>query len=188
MTRWRLLAPHFEDGVPLARIAEGGGPGVRTLQRWAARYRAGGLAGLARAGRADQGQRRIPAELRLLIEGLALRRPPPTVATICRQAAGVAREQGWPEPGYATVHAIVRGIDPGLAVLAREGTRRYRELFDLVYRRAAERPNAIWQADHTQLDLWVITPSGKPGRPWLAGRRQGIMLGLWFWSRVDTRP
>jgi hypothetical protein len=22
MTRWRLLAPHFEDGVPLARIAE----------------------------------------------------------------------------------------------------------------------------------------------------------------------
>lgn len=36
-----------------------------------------------------------------------------------------------------------------------------------MYRREAERPNAIWQADHTQLDLWVITPSGEPGRPWL---------------------
>ncbi|HEY3732845.1 MAG TPA: Mu transposase C-terminal domain-containing protein [Streptosporangiaceae bacterium] len=167
MSRWRVIAPHFEDGVPLARIAGESGTGERTLQRWAARYRAGGLAGLARAGRADRGQRRISAELRLLIEGLALQRPPPTAATICRQAAGVAREQGWPEPGYATVHAIVRGIDPGLAVLAHEGTKRYRELFDLIYRREAERPNAIWQADHTQLDLWVLTPSGKPARPWL---------------------
>ena len=45
-------------------------------------------------------------------------------------------------PGYATVNAIVRGIDPGLAVLAHEGIKRYKELFDLVYRRQAERPNA----------------------------------------------
>ena len=29
------------------------------------------------------------------------------------------------------------------------------------------RPNEIWQADHTQLDLWVVTPSGSPARPWL---------------------
>jgi putative transposase len=33
--------------------------------------------------------------------------------------------------------------------------------------REASRPNEIWQADHTQLDLWVITPSGQPARPWL---------------------
>ncbi|MGH3155248.1 MAG: DNA-binding domain-containing protein, partial [Streptosporangiaceae bacterium] len=104
---------------------------------------------LARARRADKGQRRIPEDLRLLIEGLALRRPPPTIATICRQAAGVAEDQGWPVPAYATVHAIVRGIDPGLVVPAHEGTKRYKELFDLVYRREAEKPNAIWQADHT---------------------------------------
>lgn len=31
----------------------------------------------------------------------------------------------------------------------------------------AAKPNEIWQADHTLLDLWVITPSGSPGRPWL---------------------
>ena len=167
MTRWRLLAPHVEGGVPLARIAEHSGVGERTLQRWAARYRSAGLAGLARAGRADRGQRRIPADLRLLIEGLALRRPPPSVATIHRQVAGVANDLGWPVPAYATVHAVVRGIDPGLAVLAHEGTKRYKELFDLVYRREADRPNAIWQADHTKLDLWIVTPSGHPARPWL---------------------
>ena len=30
----------------------------------------------------------MPPELQLLIEGLALRRPPPTIATVHRQAAG----------------------------------------------------------------------------------------------------
>src|SRR5438067_326371 len=33
--------------------------------------------------------------------------------------------------------------------------------------REAAGPNEIWQTDHTQLDLWVIAPSGKPARPWL---------------------
>jgi putative transposase len=36
-----------------------------------------------------------------------------------------------------------------------------------VHRREAAKPNQIWQADHTLLDLWVLTPSGRPGRPWL---------------------
>ena len=49
-----------------------------------------------------------------------------------------------------------------------EGSKRYAEVFELIYRRQAARPNEIWQADHTLLDLWVVTPSGKPGRPWLA--------------------
>lgn len=33
--------------------------------------------------------------------------------------------------------------------------------------RQAAAPNQIWQAGHTELDLWVITPSAKPARPWL---------------------
>jgi hypothetical protein len=60
----------------------------------------------------------MPPELQLLIEGLALRRPPPTVATVHRQAAEVARQQGWPVPGYAAVYDVVRGIDPAMATLA----------------------------------------------------------------------
>ena len=109
----------------------------------------------------------MPPELQLLIEGLALRRPPPTIATVHRQAAEVAREQGWPVPGYAAVYDVVRSIDPAMATLAHEGSKRYKEVFDLVHRREAAKPNEIWQADHTLLDLWVLTPSGRPGRPWL---------------------
>jgi putative transposase len=167
LARWRVLRGHLEDGCPLARVAAVHGVPERTLRRWLAAYRSGGLAALARRPRSDRGCRRMPPELQLLIEGLALRRPPPTIATVHRQAADVAREQGWPVPGYAAVYDVVQSIDPAMATLAHEGSKRYREVFDLVYRREAAKPNEIWQADHTLLDLWVVTPSGQPGRPWL---------------------
>lgn len=164
---WRVLRAHLEDGCPLVRVAAVHAVPERTLRRWLAAYRAGGLAALARRPRSDRGRRRMPPDHQLLIEGLALRRPPPTIATVHRQAAEVARKQGWPVPGYAAVYDIVRSIDPAMATLAYEGAKRYREVFDLVYRREAARPNEIWQADHTLLDLWVVTPSGRPARPWL---------------------
>lgn len=167
LERYRILRPHLDDGVPLARVATHAGRPYRTLQRWLADYRRDGLAGLARHPRRDAGTRRLPSDLQLLIEGLALQRPAPSIATIHRQVVTVAAEHDWPLPSYATVYAIIRGLDPALTVLAQEGTRRYQELYELVYRREAEQPNQIWLADHTQLDLWVIAPSGKPARPWL---------------------
>jgi hypothetical protein len=39
--------------------------------------------------------------------------------------------------------------------------------FDLLYRREANQPNDIRQADHTLLDLWVRHDGGPPVRPWL---------------------
>jgi putative transposase len=137
----------------------------RTLQRWLARYRADGLAGLGRAARADRGRSRFPEPLRLLVEGLALRTPAPSAAHVHRQVIAVAEREGWPVPSYSSVYAIIRSIDPAMATLAHEGSKRYKEVFDLVHRREAAKPNQIWQADHTLLDLWVITPSGRPGRP-----------------------
>ncbi|HEY5359429.1 MAG TPA: helix-turn-helix domain-containing protein [Streptosporangiaceae bacterium] len=165
LARWQLLRPHLEDGVPLVRVAGQHGVPERTLRRWLAGYRAGGLAGLVRRARSDKGSRRMPRELQLLIEGLALRRPPPAITTVHRRAAEVAREQGWPVPSYAAVYDVLRCLDPAVVTLAHEGAKRYKEVFDLVHRREAGRPNEIWQADHTLLDLWVVTPSGKPAGP-----------------------
>lgn len=82
--RWRVLRPHLEDGVPLLRAASEAEVALRTAQRWLTRYRAEGLAGLARAPRADRGTRRLPDDLRLLIEGLALRPPGPSAAHVHR--------------------------------------------------------------------------------------------------------
>lgn len=75
--RWEVLRPHLEEGAPLTRAARHAGVPLRTVQRWLARYRAGGLEALARTSRSDRGSRRTPEELVRLIEGLALRRPRP---------------------------------------------------------------------------------------------------------------
>jgi putative transposase len=149
LQRWRVLRQHVEDAVPLARVAADAGMPERTARRWLARYRAEGLGGLARPARADRDRRRFPADLVALIEGLALRRPAPTAAQVHRQVAAVAVEQGWPVPAYGTVYAVIRDIDPAMRMLAHEGTKRYREVFDLVHRRTAAQANDIWQADHT---------------------------------------
>jgi len=144
LRRWRVLRPHLEDGVPLPRAAGEAGVRLRTAQRWLARFRADGLAGLARSARADRGTRRLPDELRLLIEGLALRPPAPSAAHMHRTVADVAKDQGWPAPSYATVYAVIRGIDPAMRTLALDGEKRYREVFDLIHRREACGPNEIW--------------------------------------------
>lgn len=74
----------------------------------------------------------MPPELKLVIEGLAPRRPPPATATVHRQVAGVVRDRGWPVPGYYAVYDVVRSIDPAMAVLAHDGSKRYKEVFDLL--------------------------------------------------------
>ncbi|GAB2823951.1 Mu transposase C-terminal domain-containing protein [Actinocorallia aurea] len=169
MARYEVLSPHLHDGIPLARLAETGEGGVsyRTLQRWLAAWRRDGLDGLARADRKDKGDRRFPAELVAFIEGLALRRPQPSVAKIHRMAESVARTRGWPVPAYRTVAAIVAALDPALVTLGVDGDKKYRETYNLVFRREASRPNEIWQADHTELDIWVTGDRGRATRPWL---------------------
>ncbi len=124
-----------------------------------------GLAGLARQSRADRGRRRVPGDLRGLVEGLALERPRRSVAAIHRRASAVAAERGWPVPSYGCVYAIVRRLNPALVTLAHEGPKAYGERYELLHRREAVGPNAIWQADHTQLDCWVLDEHGHAARP-----------------------
>ncbi len=165
--RFHILMPFLEDGVPLPRISEESGIPLRTLRRWVSRYRSGHLAGLARQLRADRGHHRLPAQLERFIEGLALQKPRRSVAAIHRQAVAVAEQQGWSQPGYDQVYAVVRQLDPGLVSLAHEGTKGYQRAFDLIHRREASRPNEIWQADHSQLDICLLDERGESARPWL---------------------
>ncbi len=92
--------------------------------------------------------------------------PALTTAAIQRQATAVAARQGWAGPSYTQVSAIVRRLDPALVALAQEGTKAYRDRFDLLYRREAAGPNAIWQADDTRLDIRVRDEAGQSTHPW----------------------
>jgi putative transposase len=166
-TRFALLQPYLESGVPLRQLAQVHGVPLRTLQRWLQHYRHHGLAGLVRPPRKDRGRRQIAPDLQRLIEGLALQRPAPSIAYVHRQVAAIATQQDWPVPSYATVYALVRSLDPALVTLAHAGPKVYSETYDLLQRREASRPNELWQADHTPLDIWLLDEHGKPARPWL---------------------
>ncbi|GGM09474.1 Mu transposase C-terminal domain-containing protein [Nakamurella endophytica] len=165
--RLAVLGPHLYEGVPLTRAAAAAGVPLRTAQRWLAGYQAGGAAALSRAGRADRGGRRFPAELVQLVEGMALRRPPPKLAQLHRAVAAVSEQRGWAAPSYSTVRSIVAAMDAGMAVLAQRGSAGYRDRFELVMRREASAPNDVWQVDHTQLDLLIVDERGRAVRPWL---------------------
>src|SRR5271157_750795 len=167
LQRFHTLRPFLEDGVPLARIAREKHLHVSTLYRWAKKYRQFGLAGLSRQPPTNKRKRQMSPTLQQFIEGLALQKPRLTAATVYRHVASVAPRLDEPVPSYRTVHRVIHAMEPALMMLAHEGTKSYENRFDLVHRREAEKPNAMWQADHTQLDILVKDDEGKPWRPWL---------------------
>ena len=166
--RFEILRPHLEGHRPLRVVASEASIPYRTAVRWASGYRKSGLAGLARKSRTDQGERRLAsAQLIQAIEGLALERPPLPISSIHRQASAMAEVLQERRPSYAVVRRIVRDLAAGLLMLAHRGNRAYSEGFDLVHRREALKPNAIWQVDHAQLDIKLVREDGSLGKPWL---------------------
>ena len=166
--RFEILRPALEEGVPQAQIARTHQLSKSAVQRWVARYREQGLAGLATTSRKDKGKsRHLPEQAITLVEGLALQTPPRSAAAIHRQVVEIAKEQGWKPPSYERVRQIIKSLDPALIILAHQGAAAYREEFDLLYRREATHSNAMWQADHTPLDVWLLDEEGKPAKPYL---------------------
>lgn len=167
MERFAVLRPHLEDGVSLAQAARQAGVAVRTAERWLSRYRRTGLAGLARPVRSDADVHRLPADLVAVIEGMGLKRPRTSAAAIHRRIRNVAKEHKWPVPSYSTVYAILADLDPAMVTLAHDGASAFRNRYELIHRHRAETANAVWQADHTMLDVLILDHAGKPARPWL---------------------
>jgi putative transposase len=168
LERFWLIQPHLESGMALVAVARDAGIPYRTAQRWVALYRRFGLAALTRKGRADCGVRRsLSPELQKVVEGLALQKPPLPIAALYRQVYRVAQLQKESPPSYAVVYDIVRQLPDDLVMLAHEGSKAYADAFELVHRREAERPNAIWQADHTPLDILILREDGTAAKPWL---------------------
>src|SRR5699024_1282418 len=108
--RWQILRLHDEDQIPLAALARDTGVGLGTLERWHARFRTEGYAGLGARRRAGADSHRLPAELVSLIEGLTLTKPRPAIITIHRKVGGICEEEGWPVPSYGVVRAIIAGL------------------------------------------------------------------------------
>ncbi len=164
MRRFAVLQPHLEDGISLTAAARAAGVPVRTVQRWLSRYRADGLDGLRRQSRSDQSRRKLPDAR---VEGLALRKSRLSCAAIHRRIVVIAQARDWPVPSYSTVRSIIRALDPAMVTLALDGAAAYRDRFELIHRHRASAPNALWQADHTMLDILIRDANGSAVRPWL---------------------
>lgn len=70
-------------------------------------------------------------------------------------------------PSYWVVRDHVQHLPDSLLTLAHQGPKTYSEAFDLVHRREASAANAIWQADHAQLEILLLREDGSPAKPWL---------------------
>jgi len=168
LERFRVIRPFLEDSVSLITLAQQHNISPRTIQRWVEQYQEGGLAALCRKGRADKGKRRVlSSELVELVEALALQTPQLSGAAIWRKITEIAIEHKMQAPSYDLVYDIIQQIDPALVTLAHDGSKVYEQTFELLYRREAQAPNAIWQADHTPLDILLQDDKGEASKPWL---------------------
>jgi putative transposase len=165
LRRFSVIQPFLEEGVALTEAIRGHNLSLRTARYWISRYRKEGLPGLVQKHpiRAP----RLSPRLRALVEGLALRRPRPSIAAIYRKVIVIAKELGEKPPAYITIYRLVSKLDPALVTMAHAGSKAYSETYDLVHRQEAAGPNAVWQADHTQLDILVLDGKRKPCKPWL---------------------
>jgi putative transposase len=162
------LRPTLEGQISQTQLARDQQIFLSTIQRWIKQYREKGLAGLANARRSDTGKsRRLATSTIILIEGLDLQTPPRSMVSIHRQVVEIAEQQGWKPPSYDQVRQIIKRIDPALVTYAHQGAAAYREEFDLLYQREATHANAMWQADHTPLDVCLLDEAGKPAKPYL---------------------
>jgi len=79
----------------------------------------------------------------------------------------MAQDLGEEPPSYWLVYRIVTALPDDLVTLAHQWTKAYSNTFELIHGREAERPNAIWQSDHTPLDILLVGPDGQATKPWL---------------------
>lgn len=168
LERHRLIQSYLQGATALSAVAEKAGISLRTAQRWVEKYRKQGVGALGRKHRSDRGLKRtMSSRMVELTEGLALERPRVPVTAIHRELEQFAVRSGERLPSYPAVRRAVKAIPGSLMTLAHSGSRAYSERFDLIYRREASRPNAIWQADHAQLRIHLLREDSSLGRPWL---------------------
>ena len=166
--RYNIIKSFLENNTTLKKLVETEKVSYSTISRWVKNYRLNGFIGLIDKRRNDKGKNRvINDELKALIEGLALKKPKPSIASVHRKVSVVAKRENWYIPSYEAVRKVIKNIPPDIAILAQCGTKAYKNKHDLLYPRKSNYPNEIWQADHTLMNIWILNEKGKPQRPWL---------------------
>ena len=167
MEKYYIIQPYLIDGVSIKEISSINNVSKRTLHYWVKQYQTHGLVGLITKPRSDIGTIRVDDLIRHEIEQIYLLNKRLTVTSVHRKATSFCLEKDLKVPSYYQVSSIIKAIPTSLTKLAHEGERSFQNKYDLVHRTEASKPNEIWQADHTLLDIEILTENNEVIRPWL---------------------
>ncbi len=175
--KYQIIEPYINNVQPLKMVAKNKSIPIRTLGLWVKKYRAHGLVGLARQSRCDKGlPREYGSSLQKTIEGLYLKKPMLSGANIHKLITEYCHQNNLKAPSYRSVCRIIFNIPDDMVLLGQQGSKAYKQQYDLLHIRAAERPNELWQADHVLLDFDVLNDKNK--QKWTPKMRQ--------WCRIET--
>lgn len=89
------------------------------------------------------------------------------IAPIHRKIANYCIENNFDKPSYKQVYSIIKTMPKSVIAFSHQGEKYYQNKYDLIQIRESSRPNEIWQADHTSLDIYILDQKGNINRPWL---------------------
>ena len=164
----RIIREHLDGETSVAEISRSSRIPLRTLYRWVSECRKNDGKCLGMKKRSDKNShRKFPENLIRFIEGLAFQSPKKSVARIHSDVSEYASKKGFSQPSYSTIKRVINKLPQGALDLEHKGRKFYENNHELLYRREANQPNHIWQADHTELDIYVLDDKGQQRRPWL---------------------
>lgn len=167
MKKYEIIKPHILEQKSISYVSKEKNIPIRTLQLWIQKYNHDGLKGLVRKERSDSGKLRLNKEVFDEVERLILSNRRASVTSIHRKICKFCKQNNIEKPSYTQVYSRAKSISPALKKLAHEGKKEYQNSYDLVHRSEASKPNEIWQADHTLLDIVVYNEKNILERPWL---------------------
>lgn len=166
--KYKIIEPYLNDEQTLKLVAENKSISIRTLGLWVKKYREQGLLGLARRTRCDKGlPRQYESSLQKTIEGIYLKKPMLSGANIHKLIIEYCHQNNLKAPSYRSLCRIIFNIPDDMVLLGQQGSKAYRQQYDLLNIRAAEQPNELWQADHVLIDIEVLNDKNNPQKPWL---------------------
>jgi hypothetical protein len=159
----------------------------QTVWRWYGRFRRLGYAALADNARSDKGSSRFfsshPEAERLVKSKYLAER-----LSIAQAYDALRREFPNDCPCYDTVRDFLRSLHPLLSVMAREGSREFKERFEgYGLRKPPERVNQVWISDHVQHDVWIRNIHLETGQPFFPGVPLNAALRPWMTAWMDWR-
>lgn len=169
LEKYRIIEPILQNRAAISAVAKYHNIPIRTLQYWKTVFLRDGISALERKKRSVENKHRtFPESIVGLVKAFALQKPPMSVSNIHKRIQTICRKDSIAFPSYHWVYQQTKAISPDLLTLAQKGSKAYKQQFELLFRHDSKTSNAIWQADHTLLDIWVLNEKKEIVRPWLS--------------------